>query len=167
MALVILSSAIMGIWLFQNKDTAEDFSFMYVEPVNRLLAMAERDASAATALDSGVLYLDTSNVTQTECRYLVAQTAYYANQYALSVDACSREEAALKGYIQFDESGKENMPKTDNCIWIIISDRATDNGAVQANFCLYFGSRGAYFCDITMVKEDGRWVVTDISGGVS
>ncbi len=166
----VLAVTITGVWLFgifTATDMSEDFSFMYVEPINRLLTMTEKDAAFTKYGNSGVLYLDITGVTQTDCRYLMTQADYYAAQYGLSVDSCTREEAAAKGYIQFDASDKEAMPDVKNCIWIIVNDRLTDTGAVDAEFCLYAGTRGAYFCDMTLVKEDAHWTVTDMSGGLS
>ncbi len=145
----------------------EDFSFMYVEPVYRLLKLSDYDAAFEAYRDSGVLYLDISGITQTDCGYLISQIAYFAEQYGLTVDSCSRNEAIEKGYLRTDPSDPDGMPIVQNCVWIILNDRMDEDGMVKADFCLYAGDRAAYYGEMTLTKKDGRWSISDVRGGLS
>jgi len=170
LALAFLIESVAGVFLivsYYKEDVEEDFSFMCVEPVYRLLEVSSRDVAFEDYRDSGVLYLDTSGITQTDCRYLISQIIYFAKQHGLVVDSCSRNEAIEKGYLRTDPSDPNGMPIARNCVWIIINDRVDENGMIKADFCLYADSRAAYYGEITLTKEDGRWSISDVRGGLS
>jgi len=143
-----------------NKD---DFSHLYIDAVRRLLAMMKQDAVFESERNSDVLYLDTDGVTQTPCDLLVSDIQSYASvEYSLTVDACTREQAEEKGYIQC--VGGHTVAHS---VWVIVKDTRVDADTIQANLCLYAGDRAAYFVDLTLKQQNNEWTVTEMKSGLS
>lgn len=160
-----ITVAILGVLcgvLYQRLQT-NDFSLLYVEPVQGILEMIDHDAAFDTYRQSGVLYLDTDGLTQTASDGLVDQMAFYAKREGLSLASCGRDDAVQKGYLQQDGDGY----KAKDSVWVMVSDRRVDETTVQASICLYAGGRAAYFADVTLTQQDGRWLISDLGGGIA
>ena len=159
LAAVVALGVLLGVTYTENARLKGDFSYLYVEPTVGVLDCIALEPCAQEQAQSGMLYLNTENVTQTACDELIAQMTFYASQYGLTLDACTEEEAREKGYIGDAQSG-------GNAVCVTVGDTRVDEHTILMSAALVIGDRGAHIGEMVLQWDGTSWRIESRGGSI-
>lgn len=158
------AAAASAVWLAAVMPWQRDISGVYVPYVIRALdAVKLEPVMFDPLLESGIVYLDTSKVSSTSCDHLIAQMRIEVESRGMTLETCSKEEAAEKGLISTNGIYSQAL----NCIWLTVGDEQVSDTQILGSVCNYVGALGAYGYDFSLDLVDGNWLITQTGGGIS